>query len=279
MELSKPVQQKLEEKTGLELIWESRSLFSEILFCFRECHDICVQSELFSDVTILAVDQCAVDFRQLSMDTVLIAKRVSNQWLDVAISFFENIDDAENPQEMLKLLGDQARELAQCFKLIAAWARDLGGRFHEAQDGTIKEAEEFKREFSAAVERAESVKKQAEENLDKAKKLHKEAQQSEDTWKTWKVALAWIPISFIVTVPGTAAAEKETAEASKLEAKASKKLRENEQELEKRMSQNEKAKVRKPIASYTGTYILSYVASYLHSYSCTELLESCVSLF
>ena len=243
MEISKRVQQKLEEKDGLDLIWESRSLYAEILFCFRECHDVCVQSKLFKDDTILAIDQCAVDFRQLSFDTVSIAKRVSNQWLDVAIAFFENIDDADNPQEMLKLLGDQARELAQCFKLIGAWARDLGGRFHKAQDGTIKEAEEFKREFAAAVDRAESVRKQALEKLNKAEKLRQKAQQTEDTWKAWKVGLAWVPISLFVTGPGTSAAEKKTVEASKLEGKANEELRKNKHELEKRKSQNEKAKV------------------------------------
>ena len=81
MVLSTPVQEKLEKSTGLDLTWESRSLYAEILFCFRECHDICVQSKLFSDETILAVDQCGVDFRQLSLDTVSVAKRVSNQWL------------------------------------------------------------------------------------------------------------------------------------------------------------------------------------------------------
>ena len=84
--------------------------------------------------------------------------------MDVAIAFFSNIDDADSPQDMLKLLGDQARELAiaRCFKLIAAWARDLGGWFHQAQDGTIREAEEFKQEFAAAQKRAESVRAQAQ---------------------------------------------------------------------------------------------------------------------
>ena len=256
MALSKSVQKKLEVKDGLDLIWESRSLYAEILFCFRECHDICVQSKLFTDVTILAVDQCAVDFRQLSFDTVSIAKRVSNQWLDVAITFFENIDDADNPEEMLKLLGDQARELAQCFKLIAAWARDLGGRFHKAQDGTIKEAEEFKREFAAAVERANTVREQAQENLNKSEKLRQKAQETEDAWKISRVSLAWFPISFLVTGPGTAAAEKETAEASRLEAKAKEELRRCEQELAEKTSQKEKAEV----------YIR--IASYIYSYSC-----------
>ena len=158
MALSKDAQRKLEVTNGLDLIWESRSLYAEILFSFRECHDVCVSSKLFGNDIILQIDQCAVDFRQLSFDTVTIAKRVSNQWLDSAIAFFENIDDVDDPKEMLQLLGSQARELAQCFKLIAAWARNLAARFHAAQDDTIREAKEFKQAFEAAQRQAESVK-------------------------------------------------------------------------------------------------------------------------
>ena len=144
---------------------------------------------------------------------------------------------------MLKLLGDQARELARCFKLIAAWARDLGGRFHQAQDGNIREAEEFKQEFAAAQKRAKSVRAQAQKNVEKAKKFLKEARETEDRWKTFKVALAWAPISLVVTGIGTYLAEQRTAEASKLEEKSNNELRKTEQELEKRKSQNERAKV------------------------------------
>lgn len=57
------------------------------------------------------------------------------------------------------------------------------------------------------------------------------------------VALSWIPISFVVTGPGMAIAEKKTAEATQLEARANEELRKSEHELEKRESQNEKAKV------------------------------------
>lgn len=239
MAMSKAVQQKIEETNGLDLIWKSRALYAEILFCFRECHDVCVQSKLFTNDIILQIDQCAVDFRQLSFDTVTIAKRVSNQWLDGAITFFENIDDVDDPKERLQLLGDQARG-TKCFKLIAAWARNLALRFHEAQDGTIKEVEEFIREFEVAVQRAESVKKQAEEKLSKARHA---AQDSEDSRKTASVALSWIPVSFLVTGSGMAIAEKKTAEATQLEARANEELRKSEHELEKRKSQNEKAKV------------------------------------
>ena len=140
MASSNEVQKKVETTNGLDLIWESRALYADILFSFRECHDLCVSSGLFTKEIILQVDQCAVDFRQLSLDTVTVAKRVSNQWLGSATTFFENIDYVDKPEKMLKLLGNQPRELARCFKVIAAWARDLGGRFYEAQGGIIKEA-------------------------------------------------------------------------------------------------------------------------------------------
>lgn len=226
---------------GLDLIWESRALYADILFCFRECHDLCVSSQLFTKDIILKVDQCAVDFRQLSLDTVTVAKRVSNQWLDSAIVFFENIDDVDDPREMLKLLGDQAEELARCFKIIAAWARDLGTRFHEAQDCTTKEVEEFAKVFEAAVKRAEETKAQLTEQHATAAKLLREAQESEDKWKTAQTWLAWNPIGLAVTGIGSsvASAEKQRTE----ERNAARRLYESEKELESKRSQMEKAKV------------------------------------
>ena len=63
----------------------------------------------------------------------------------MALLTFENLKDIENPEDMFELLGNQARELSYCFKVIAAWAGDLGERFHQAHDGTIKEAEGLKK--------------------------------------------------------------------------------------------------------------------------------------
>lgn len=237
------VQKRVEVTNGLDLIWESRVLYADILFSFRECHDVCLHSQLFSSDIILKIDQCAVDFRQLSFDTVTIAKRVSNQWLDVAITFFENIDQADDPKEMLKLLGDQARELARCFKLIAAWARNLAGRFHAAQDGTIKEAEVFKQAFEAAHTEAESVRQQAQEELDKASKTRAKHASSESGWKHAQIWLSWCPIAHVVTGPGAHAAKKKHAKSAELEAEAREKLRKTQQQLEEKRSQHEKAKV------------------------------------
>lgn len=245
MALSKAAQKKIESTNGLDLIWESRILYAEILYCFRECHDVCIKSGLFTKDVILQVDQCALDFRQMSLDTVTVAKRVSNQWLDSAITFFENIGDFEKSDrvEMLQLLGGQARELAKCFKVIAAWARDLAGRFHQAQDGTIKEVEEFTKVFEAAVQRAKEVKEQISRELDRAAKIRQEAEETENKWKTAQVAVSWFPVGALVTGIGSAVAEKKTAAASELEREAAAKLRKSEQELNEKRSQQEKAQV------------------------------------
>ena len=246
MAVSKAAQKKLEVMNGLDLIWESRSLYAEILHSFRECHDVVVASGLFTADIILQIDQCGVDFRQLSLDTVTVAERVSNQWLDVAISFFESLADIDDPKEkmeMLLILSNQARELAVCFKLIAAWARDLGGRFHTAQDGTIKEVDEFKERFQAAVERAKEVKEKAEKEYEKYKEKLEEAENSEFAWRTSMISLSWCPISYVVTGPGLAASKKNLATAEELEKESFEKLRQAKEELKKINDENERAKV------------------------------------
>ena len=153
---SAAVHEKLQGKTGLDLIWESRLVFAEIFLCFRECHDLCEESGFFDHDAIVKVDECAVDFRRLSLDSVSVAKRVSDQWLDTALITFENIQDIENPKAMFELLGDQAKELSRCFKVIASWARDLAARFHAAQNCLMKEADEFKRYYENVYKEAEA---------------------------------------------------------------------------------------------------------------------------
>ena len=74
MAVSTQAQITVEPTNGLELIWQSHALYADILYSFKECHDLCMNSKLFADDIILQVDQCAVDFRQLSLDTVTVAK-------------------------------------------------------------------------------------------------------------------------------------------------------------------------------------------------------------
>ena len=245
MALSKPetTVEISNEDDGLEGICKSQSLYASILYSFRECHDLCVSSKLFSEEIIHRIDQCAVNFRQLSMDTVTVAKRVSNQWLNTTILFYRNIDSVKDPKKILLLLSGQARDLAKCFKVIAQWATKLCSKFHKAQNDTIEEAEEFKKKFTAAESQAESAKKIAEDELDSAKSLYSGAKETADKWKTAQVATSWIPIGFIVTSIGSSVAERKRLEASKLERQASERLHEAEEELKKRKSEKDKAEV------------------------------------
>ena len=246
------------EKSGLDILCESAPIIADILFRFRECHDICVESQLFKDSVIEKIDQCAVDFRQLSLDTVSVAQRASNQWLEEAIAFFQSIDDIDNPAEMMTLLGGQARDLAKCFKVIAAWARDLCGRLHQAQDGTIKEAEEFKRRFKEAQERAESHSKKMKEREEKARKELQAAEEEEDRWKIARSWTSWNPIGLIVTTIGTSVAESRRKEVSDLEAEAYRLLQDAKAELKRKETQKEKADV-----SYAHTKQDKCISSYL----------------
>ena len=151
---------------------------------FRECHDFCVRSKLFRDDTVLKVEQCAVDFRQLSLESASIAKRISNVWLETALMVLENLRDMKTSEKgvMFKLLGDQAKELCYCFKVFALWAKDISGRFHQAQDGTIREAEELKKVFEDAIEEGESTLKALEKEQETVSNYCKECKTSEDEW-------------------------------------------------------------------------------------------------
>ena len=144
---------------------------------------------------------------------------------------------------MLELLGNQARELAYCFKVIAAWARDLGGRFHQAQDGTIREAEEFKQVFEKAVKDGKDVIERLKEKREKASKFRKEKEESEDYWMTERIEVSWNPLQYVWSRIGASVAGSRSLEASKLEKSAADELRKAEDELRDKKSQNEKAKV------------------------------------
>ena len=261
MAVSKAAQEKVEVLNGLDLIWDSRAIIADILYHFREFHDLCVESKLFKDKTILNIDQCAVDFRQISFDTVTVAKRVSKQWLDSTIAFFENIDDVDDPREMLILLGRQAGDLASCFKIIAAWSRDLAGRFHQAQDGTVKEVKEFQDKFKEAEARAVDIKKQIEEKHAEAQQDREKAKDSERTWKAAVISLAWIPFGFVVTAIGASFAEGRADEMAKKAAETDEKLKTAQKELQQRTSQHERAKVRQACFCICGRQEKSFRAS------------------
>ena len=236
---------KFRSKKGLELIWKSEQSYADILSSFRECHDLCVGSKLFSDDIISTVDQCAVDFRLLSLDSVSIAKRVSNQWLDMALLTFENLKDIESPEDMFELLGKQARELSCCFKVIAAWAGDLGERFHQAHDGTIKESEGLKKVFEKAMEE----KKESVETLKKKRhditKDRQECQQRVDSFRSRLEATPIPKLRDVFRNHLLPSAENKLSEARKTEQMLDEDIRKAEEDFKVKRTQNDKAEVNK----------------------------------
>ena len=240
------VEVKNESLTGLELIVQSRALFADLMLKFRECHDLCKESRLFTPEVMLEIDTCAVTFRKLCLDTVTVARLISDQWLEATIMFFKNITrmDKEGLKGMLHMLGGQAKEIGTLFKVIAAWARHLARKFHETQEDTIKEAEEFKDKFAEAKQAAEKVRDQVKKQRDKMKKTYENAESVESGWQTAQVCLCWVPIVSSITSFGASAAAKSAEKAKELNDEANRKLDAAMKEFRKREKQSDKAKVR-----------------------------------
>ena len=232
------------ERCALAYMCESRVAFGDILFLFRQCHDVCEQSGLFQKNTIMKIDQCGVDFRQLSLDTATIARKVSSMWLDLALVLFKNIDDVEDPREMLQLLGSQAGELAMCFRTISGWAREISGRIHDAIGSSVREAEVFKREYSIAQERAEGIEKEMQTNLSKAQKRYEKALGEKKLWNFALLMSCRNPVAIIVTSIGSIIAWKKTITARELERKADEELATAATQMAECKDENAKAQVR-----------------------------------
>ena len=231
--------------SGVELLEQSKALCSAALGGFRENHDLCAKSGFFSKKTLLEVDTCAVDFRSLGLNTATVAKTVSNQWLDTVLIFYKNIADLDKDSivELLKTLGGQAEELAQVFKVIAAWSRNLAGRMHEACVDTENEAEAFVKHFKEVVEDDQRVVDTAKANLDAAKAKYQSAKDDEHKWAVAQLATSWNLIGLIVTSIGLACAEAAVSSAAKAEAKAEQGLANSTRILEAAETKEKKAEV------------------------------------
>lgn len=235
--------QIMENSKCFDLIVKSRTLYSTVLCCFGECHETCVTSGLFSNNVILKIDQCALDFHQLSRTTVTLSKCVSDQWLRKAVLIFGDIGSVDDPVRVVKMLGNQAKEIAKGFKVIGSWARDLSGRFHEVQKDTKDEADRIKEKYDNAVRRAQEAKKSKDDDFSRAESLRREAQEYEDKWRTARSVVGWIPLGAVVTGVGCAVATSQRDEASKCEREAAERLRRAEDNLQEAKYLNEKAKV------------------------------------
>lgn len=228
--------------SDLDILKKAQALHVNAVTSFRECHDLCVSSNLFSHDTITQVDQCASDFRMLSLNTVTVSERVSG-WMSGAITFFKYINNETNLEQKYTKLGRQAKDLAKGFKVIAAWGRDVSGKLHEMQRCLMEEVDEFQQNFLAAKREAELAEERKRNNYQKAAEIRAEAEAEEGRWKTALAATWWNPIGLVVTGIGSAVSSSKTSEALSLERGAEEEHDRAVDRLRKKTREYEKAKV------------------------------------
>lgn len=215
---------------------------TSILRSLDECHDLCVRSQLFSSGTIQKVNSCAVGFKELSTGTIAVVRKIS-PWCGEIVTFFRNIDGSGNPVATLKQYGRQAKELAECFRLIAKWGRMLSGNFHAMKDYTSQDAKKIKERYKQAKDDAEDKEEKKYEKLRKAAKIREDAEAEEGRWKIALAATWWNPIALAVTGIGSAVSHSSTVDAEKLESEARSEHSRAIRNLEAKTDDYEKAKV------------------------------------
>ena len=247
---------KLEVSQQLDRMSEWQEKCGEILSSFREFRYLCKKSGLFTEDTIMQVDKCAVDFRQLCFEIVTVTKQVSDVWLETAINLSESIDKFAKPKEILIVLTDKARDLAKCFKIVATWAKDLAGRLHLA----VKEAERFKKVFKDAAARSMTTKDKAEKDYCLAKEDYQKTQHQEHSWIPSGLPSIQSLTSHFRAYPWANVEDKGEEQLYKTEKRlceAREQLYRKEHELQKKCSESKKAEVsfHLPQRFYEATHI------------------------
>ena len=167
---------------SLELFKMAPDAFRQVLMQFRVCHDLCVYTsrDILSPSTLIKVDQCAVDFRHMSIQTATLADRVSSLWCKTCLLFFKNIDRVTNADKILMRISSQAKDLSDGFKTIGKWCRELAGRFHEAQQLATENSKEFQEKVDRVEENADRRMAELIFELDKMKRIAKQKRNDRD---------------------------------------------------------------------------------------------------
>ena len=179
----------------LNILKKVQALHVDAVSSFQECHNLCVSSKLFSHDTMKQVDQCAYDFRQLSLSSITVSEKVSG-WMSQTITFFRYINSEANPKQKYIEISRQAKDIAKGFKVIAAWGRGAGvcEKLHEMQGCLKEEVDEFQQEFEAAEREAEYAEERKKEKYRQAERIRADAEATERKWKIALAATWWNPI-------------------------------------------------------------------------------------
>lgn len=104
------------------------------------------------------IDQCAVDFRHMSLQTAALSDSVSSTWCETCILFFKNLSKKKkNPSITLKKISKQASNLSGNFKSLADWCSWLAAHFHSVKALGESKSEEYAERVEQQKLRAMSV--------------------------------------------------------------------------------------------------------------------------
>jgi len=227
---------------GLELFKNSPTAFQQVLIQFRVCHDLCLytSSEILESDTLIKIDQCAIDFRHMAMQTATLADRISSLWCKTCLLFFRNIEKVTNYDKVLARISNQAKDLSLGFKTIAKWCRDLAGRFHDAQQLATNNSEEFQKSVDLAEKEADRL---FEELKSKLNDLETVARQKRSEADRWSVRASY-PIIGIFWSGTALVCNEQARNADESVRYAEQKSYQAKRDLEQAQNKKDKAKVR-----------------------------------
>lgn len=123
-----------ESLDGLESLRRSLKYFKNGLIQFRVCHDLCSTSDLLDSEASYNLDQCAIDFRQLSICVASLAEKIASLWCKTCALFYKNFDKITgNPKKVLENIAQQAEELKRGFEHLKERAGSLADKFNSIQ--------------------------------------------------------------------------------------------------------------------------------------------------
>lgn len=209
----------------------------DIYFAFQEGHYLMVEAK-FEEKIIFAVDQCGLDFRQISLKTNTMADQIASRWCTTAIMLLKtlDLDTPDEVKDILEMVANQAADLSKGFKKIAEWARALAGRLETSTRTVTVEIAEFEARFQEIKDRAEKEMEKRSKEYEKARK-HLEKQEHDSFW--WSV-FSWVPV---VGWVGSAIADKHLQNAEKIEDEYQSKLQESKRKLAAAKDRNERAQI------------------------------------
>lgn len=221
------------------------AVIQEVLIQFRVCHDICVYTsiEMLGKDTLKKVDQCAVDFRELSTQTATLVDTMSSVWCHTCLMLFkglEKIIKSNYLDTMLKQISEQSKDLSFGFKKIGQWCGKLAARFHEAQQLADENTKVFRKKLDQAEQKADKLTRELASKLEELEITAKEKRSNADYWS----GLASIPV--IGFIFNEAAAGKNVAATSAEESVKCANIRSEKakQTLSETKNKQEKANVR-----------------------------------